>query len=169
MSDLARLRVLVADSNVHTRTIMVSVLKGLRVRAVTEARDGSDALEVLRRNPIDVAIADSEMGPIDGLSFTRLLRTSPDSPRPALPVILVTGRPDIDLIEEARDAGVHEILLKPLNIRALENRLRRAMVPRPFIRCESYVGPDRRRRRDLGYAGPERRAVEQPGLARAAS
>ena len=166
MTDLGRLRVLVADSNVHTRTIVTSVLKGLRVRAVTEARDGSDALELLRRNPIDVAIVDAEMGPIDGLAFTRLLRTSPDSVRPALPVILLTGRSDLELIHEARDAGVHEVLLKPLNIRALQQHLARAVAERPFIRCDSYVGPDRRRRRDAGYAGPERRSAASPASVR---
>ena len=29
--------------------------------------------------------------------------------------------------------------------------------PRPFIRSDDYFGPDRRRRDDPAYAGPERR------------
>ena len=32
--------------------------------------------------------------------------------------------------------------------------------PRPFVRTESYFGPDRRRKQDPRYNGPERRTTE---------
>ena len=32
---------------------------------------------------------------------------------------------------------------------------------RPFVRCDSYFGPDRRRHDDPKYTGPERRAGQR--------
>jgi hypothetical protein len=32
--------------------------------------------------------------------------------------------------------------------------------PRPFVRCNDYFGPDRRRRDDPGYTGPFRRVAD---------
>ncbi|OYW82753.1 MAG: two-component system response regulator, partial [Asticcacaulis sp. 32-58-5] len=34
------------------------------------------------------------------------------------------------------------------------------MRPRPFIRCSSYFGPDRRRKTDAAYKGPYRRNTD---------
>jgi hypothetical protein len=38
--------------------------------------------------------------------------------------------------------------------------------PRPYIRCETYFGPDRRRRQDPGFTGPWRRGGD-PGVTEA--
>ena len=35
--------------------------------------------------------------------------------------------------------------------------------PRPFVRCDTYVGPDRRRRKAEDYAGPWRRHDDTGG------
>jgi two-component system, chemotaxis family, chemotaxis protein CheY len=32
--------------------------------------------------------------------------------------------------------------------------------PRPFVRCDNYFGPDRRRRKAEDFAGPWRRAED---------
>jgi hypothetical protein len=32
--------------------------------------------------------------------------------------------------------------------------------PRPFVVCEDYIGPDRRRKAEMNYAGPLRRATD---------
>ena len=55
-------------------------------------------------------------------------------------------------------------MAKPVSARALWQRIEAVLErPRAFIRCATYVGPDRRRRSDPNYAGPERR-VSDPDI-----
>jgi hypothetical protein len=59
---------------------------------------------------------------------------------------------------KARDAGVTEFLAKPISAKALYNRILHIILnPRPFIKTETYFGPDRRRNVNAKYSGPERR------------
>ena len=71
---------------------------------------------------------------------------------------MLTSQATPSHIAAARDAGVTEILSKPLVVRQLLERLHAVVHhPRVFIRTDSYFGPDRRRRTAAGYAGPRRR------------
>ena len=95
---------------------------------------------------MDVAVVDYKMTPLNGVEFVRLVRNSPDSPDPFLPVIMLTGHADRRRIDEARDAGVTEFLVKPVTAKALIGRLQGLILtPRPFVKLDGYFGPDRRR------------------------
>jgi DNA-binding response OmpR family regulator len=99
------------------------------------------------------------MNPLDGLDFVRLLRQSPSSPCPTVPVIMVTGHSTLHHVQEARDAGVDELLTKPVAARDLVDRLFQVVEHRrAFVKTDGYFGPERRRRADLSYTGPKRRA-----------
>jgi two-component system, chemotaxis family, chemotaxis protein CheY len=157
-SSLEALRIMVVDDNPHMRAILHSILDGMGVRHIADAPDGATALETLRKWPADIVLADYHMAPVDGVEFTYLVRNSPDSPDPFLPIIMVTGFADKPRVFEARDAGVTEIIVKPITARALIDRMNAVIFrPRPFIRTESYFGPCRRRRQDPSYTGPWRR------------
>ena len=76
---------------------------------------------------------------------------------------MLTGHTSIERVRAARDAGVNEFLAKPVSAKAILTRLISVIEhPRPFVRTKVYFGPDRRRHRDGGYHGPERRASEMP-------
>jgi CheY-like chemotaxis protein len=167
MSMLAALRVLLVDDNQHMRSIVAAVLAGVGVQQVRECWDGAEALDALRQWPADVAIVDFQMTPIDGVEFTRLVRNAGDSPNPFLPIIMLTGHAERHRVEEARDAGVTEFVVKPVTARAVLDRLNAVILrPRPFVRTSEYFGPDRRRRQDPAYAGPWRRRDDgEKGLA----
>lgn len=153
-----KLRVLVVEDNQFMRRILVSLLKGFGVEDVREAGDGAAAMEILRQFPADLALVDLMMDPIDGIEFTKLLRTSEDTPNPFLPVIMVTCHTERRRVEAARDAGVTEFVAKPVTARALLERIGAIIdAPRPFVRTKLYFGPDRRRRHSVAYSGPLRR------------
>ncbi len=103
---------------------------------------------------------------MDGLEFVRLLRTDTNSPNPFVPVIMLTAHTEAKRVVEARDAGVTEFLAKPISAHQLYSRIRAIIEhPRPFVRAKSYVGPDRRRRQEPDFKGPEQRTqdtAEQP-------
>lgn len=151
--------VLVVDDNQHMRALLIEVLRAIGASEVREASDGAEALNILRSRRIDLVICDLAMQPVDGIDFVRLLRTSPDSPDPMAPVIIVSGHSTSSKVFEARDAGANEFLVKPITARGVIDRITRVVHhPRDFVRSEDYVGPDRRRRIDPNFNGPWRRA-----------
>jgi two-component system chemotaxis response regulator CheY len=98
------------------------------------------------------------MQPMDGLEFTIQVRTSKESPNPQVPIIMVSGHTKIQQVQAARDSGITEFIVKPITTRDLLARLADISErPRPFVRSDSYLGPDRRRRNLENYAGPKRR------------
>jgi two-component system, chemotaxis family, chemotaxis protein CheY len=162
MSSFQSLQVLLVDDNQHMRTIASAVLQSAGVRVVREASDGAVALEILREHAVDVAIVDFNMFPLDGVEFTRLVRNSPDSANPYLPIIMMTGHSEKRRVFEARDAGVTEFMVKPITAKAILDRINAVIFhPRPFVKTEEYFGPDRRRSAGTNYKGPMRRAANK--------
>ncbi len=158
MSALASLRVLLVDDNAHMRSIVAAILKAAGVGRIIEVGDGAAALNTLRQEACDLAIVDFNMTPLDGVEFTRRVRSAPDSPNPYLPIIMMTGHAERSRVEEARDAGVTEFVVKPITARSILSRIQAVIFkPRPFIRSTDYFGPCRRRGRDRNYFGPFRR------------
>ena len=78
MSSLQSLAVLLVDDNQHMRAITSAVLNSAGIHKVHEAPDGAVALDILSHQPVDLAIVDYNMFPLDGVEFTRLVRTGPD-------------------------------------------------------------------------------------------
>jgi DNA-binding response OmpR family regulator len=98
------------------------------------------------------------MKPMDGIAFAREVRNNAGSPNPYIPIIMVTGHTERRRIEQARDAGVTEIMAKPITAGNLFQRIGEIVErPRAFVKSLTYFGPDRRRRADPDYDGPFRR------------
>lgn len=158
--DGQQLKVLLVEDNEHFRRLVKTILHAVNVRDIAEAGDGAEALERLSTFEADLCIVDWRMEGMDGLAFVRAIRQPEGSPNPYLPIIMCTGYTESALVLEARDAGVTEFLAKPISARSLLMRLLAVVrAPRPFIRCDSYFGPDRRRRQ-IDYPGEDRRLVK---------
>ena len=161
---LQALRMLLVDDNHHMRAIIFAMLQGLGLRELREARDGGQAFDMLRHEPFDIVLVDLLMRPVDGVHFTREIRNRADSPDVYLPIIMMTGHSERSRVEEARDAGVTEFVVKPLTARALVSRINAVIQkPRPFVRTTTYFGPDRRRRMEPDHPGPWRRRDDLVG------
>ena len=151
--DFANLAVLVVDDNRHMRTVVRTILEALGVKQIREAADGADALQKFALFAADLIICDRVMQPMDGVEFVTRVRTGTESPNPYVPIIMLTAHTEVQRIVEARNAGVHEVLAKPISAKALADRI--AMLfenPRPFVRSGTYFGPSQRR--DLPAAKP---------------
>ncbi len=76
-----------------------------------ETTDGGQALDAIsNEDNLDLAIVDVRMEPINGFEFIRALRGDDIM----MPVILVTGDDNPDLLGEASKLGVGAILKKPV-------------------------------------------------------
>ena len=158
--DFSEFYILVVEDNAFMRNLIRRMLQGVGVRNVLEARDGSEALELIGREHIDLILADWLMDPLDGCDFTRIARSAPDSPNQAVPIIIVSGYTEGWRVAQARDAGANEVLAKPLSADLLITRIVCLIEhPRAFITTPTFTGPDRRRKLDERYSGPERRRV----------
>lgn len=157
---LADVSVLVADAEINILGLTRSLLNGFGIRKVKLLSDAYAVLDMIEAGGIDVLMVDSDLAPLNGLEITKHVRLSAASPDIYLPVILTTTRPSMSLIMKARNIGVTELLAKPMTMRAVEQRVRAVVErPRPFVRCGTYFGPDRRRAQDPRYKGPDRRAA----------
>jgi CheY-like chemotaxis protein len=152
------LKALVVEDNPHMRTLLRSLLNALGITQVFEATDGEEAFGLLRDRQPDLILSDLSMKPMDGIAFVREVRTSVTSPNPYIPIIMVTGHTERHRVEAARDAGVTEVLAKPITAGNLFQRIGEIVDrPRAFVKCPGYFGPDRRRHAAEDYAGPFRR------------
>lgn len=164
--DLSGLRILVADDHVMTARLIGDVLRAAGVGEVWIAGDGFKAMAQLSLRAPHILFTDWRMPGMDGLELTRRIRaaaTKPDRavPDPRLPVILVTGQTSRRDVEQARRAGVNEFVVKPFTPASLLSRIQLVLTrPREFIVSDVYVGPDRRRRMEINYGGPLRRASD---------
>lgn len=155
------LRVLIVEDNPHMRTLLRSLLYMLGVKEIHESTDGASGFAALEKHEPDLALTDLAMKPVDGLAFTLQVRNDPASPNPYLPIVMVTAYTDRQSITAARDAGVTEIVAKPITVHSLSSRIAAVVEkPRPFVRSAGYFGPDRRRRTMAPYRGPRRRSTD---------
>ena len=146
-SNLSELVVMIVDDNDHMRRLLRSILESLSVAEVREATNGVTALNDSKLMIPDVIITDMMMEPLNGLEFTRMLRDDLTHPATRVPVLMITGYSEKQHVEAARDAGVTEFLAKPVTVKGVGARLNSLLTnPRPFVRTQTFTGPDRRRR-----------------------
>lgn len=151
--DFSRLTAMVVEDDPMSRDLVVSILEGVGLVRIERAANGEEAFKRLAVSVPDLIVSDVMMEPMDGIAFTRRLRTHRASPNPHIPVILLTAHTDRTTVIEARDAGVNAFVAKPVSIDEMRRKIQLVIDdPRQFIRSEDYVGPDRRRR-DVPLAG----------------
>ena len=163
-ADLSALKVLVADDHTVTARLIGDVLRAAGVGHVETAADGLRAREVLKAWDPHILFTDWNMPMMDGLELTRSIRRAAVAkdrmvPNPQIPVIMLTAMRSGREVELARRAGVNEFVIKPFTPASVISRIQLVLTrPRPFIVSERYIGPDRRRRVEISYSGPLRRA-----------
>jgi DNA-binding NtrC family response regulator len=108
-------QILVADDD-------VAALDGLRALLsawgfeVQTATDGRQALERIAKTQPALVITDIVMPTMDGLELLTALKIH----RPRLPVLVMTGQGDADMLASATAKGADGYLAKPLDLRRLK-------------------------------------------------
>ncbi len=161
--DYERLSFMVVDDSDHMRRLVRVILQAFGARAIQEASEGSEALDLMTGTTgPDILITNWNMMPLDGVELTRHIRNGEDTPNPYMPIIMITGFADRRRVLMARDAGITEYLIKPFSAKALHARIGAVVMrPRPFVRTRSFFGPDRRRHAG-DYQGQEKRKAAAP-------
>lgn len=156
--DPSEMTALVLDANHYARRITVDILRAMGFRRVSAAADPAEAWEMLRKTNPDIVLVEWIEGATGELDFVRRVRMSEDAPNRAAAMFMLTTRGSSTDVETARKAGVDGYLIKPISAQALQQRVKFVMEkPQPFVVTAAYVGPCRRRKRDLRYNGALRR------------
>jgi two-component system, NtrC family, response regulator AtoC len=115
-------RVLVVDDDAISCQLLGEVLQrdGL---SVLWATDPFDALERVRREPVDLAILDMRMPQMSGFDLMRRLREQ----TPDLPVIIMTAFGSIDTAVEAISSGAVDYVSKPMNVEEIRAAVHRVL------------------------------------------
>ncbi len=146
--DLSALRVLAIDDNGFSRRLVTAALRSLNIHQVAEAENAMDGISILRAFAPDMIVVDWVMPEIDGLQFAKQVRTDKSGNFRFLPIIMTTSYSEIWRVQQARDVGINEFVVKPFSARTLYTKIKTIIDnPRPYIDIEGgYFGPDRRRR-----------------------
>lgn len=147
-----KLRVLVVEDSGEMRRLVVALLQTMRVGCILEARDGKRGLEVFQTDKPDLIITDGSMQPMDGYEMTRLIRQSGNG-QGDLPILMISGHLNRDIVDHARDQGVTDYLAKPLSADVLYQAILRAVsIPLHIVETPTFRGPSPRRNLQVRHA-----------------
>ncbi|MDT8990521.1 response regulator [Curvibacter sp. APW13] len=120
---------LVVDDFDTMRRVTVNQLRLLGAEKILAARDGIEALRLLRHQPVDMILSDWNMPVMDGLSL--LLAVRADAKLAGIPFIMITAEAERPRVELAIANGVSSMLLKPYSPRQLMSRIQKGFEWRP--------------------------------------
>lgn len=106
----AKMHILVIDDEVTIREMFKAVLAGDRYYVATAA-DGKEALEWLKAQHFSLVFLDLKMPGLNGVETLRSIRQTNDR----LPVVIITGYPDSELMDQALQLGPLGVIKKPFS------------------------------------------------------
>jgi CheY-like chemotaxis protein len=118
-----RVKVLIVDSEYHTRKVIRALMLGMGCTRIFEASDADGSLAAIRAVHPDLVLLDWELPGMGGAEFVRGLRSDAAfaSGRPA--IIMMAAYSKRTRVLDAVRLGIHEFLLKPVSHDALRDRM----------------------------------------------
>ena len=108
-----RLRVLLVEDNPVNRAVAARLLER-RGQIVTIARNGREAVDLIKARPFDVALMDLQMPEMDGLEATAAIRASEEGTGRRLPIVAMTAHAMKGDRERCLRAGMDAYVSKPI-------------------------------------------------------
>ena len=116
-----KIKVLIVDDFSTMRRICKHLLKQIGFTNIVEADDGTTALNVLKKEKVELVLTDWNMPKMNGLELLKAIRKDPNLKH--LPVIMVTAEALNENIIAALKAGVNNYIVKPFNAQTLEKKI----------------------------------------------
>jgi two-component system chemotaxis response regulator CheY len=120
---MSEVRTLIVDDSSVMRKIVERSLRlaGLEPLVVFEAGSGSEGLELLKVQQVDLILSDINMPSMDGLEFLRQLRAK--NLAPGVPVVMITTESSMEFVQQAIQAGAQGYIRKPFTAEQVKERV----------------------------------------------
>jgi two-component system chemotaxis response regulator CheY len=120
---MSEIRTLIVDDSSVMRKIIERALRqaGLDPLVVHEAGSGTEGLEVLKAQHVDLILSDINMPLMDGLEFLRQIRTQ--NLAPGVPVVMITTESSEEHVRQAILAGAQGYIRKPFTSEQVKERV----------------------------------------------
>lgn len=144
--EFSKQRILLIENNKMMRRLVRDMLLNFKVKQqnIVEVSTVEAALEHVYSDNFNLVILDFFLGDLDGGDFTRHVRTDPRCPNRKVPILLITASPNHEKVLKVLEAGVNEVLAKPIAPSALFYRMFAMLSrPLPFVISREYTGPSR--------------------------
>ena len=113
--------IMVVDDDDIMRKLMTKILHAQQY-AVEAVSNAVAALRSLQTQLPDLILMDVQMPAIDGIELTRRLKEI--EAYAGIPIVMLTGRGEQQIIDQCRDAGATDYLIKPFEREVLLQKLR---------------------------------------------
>ena len=120
---MSGIRTLIVDDSSVMRKIVERALRqaGLDPLVVHEACSGTEGLEVLKAQQVDLILSDINMPSMDGLEFLRQIRAQQLAL--GVPVVMITTESSEDHVKAAIRAGAQGYIRKPFTAEQVKERV----------------------------------------------
>ena len=114
---------MVVDDSAAIRKILQRVLRqtGVAIRAIHEAGDGQEALELLKSQPVDLVLTDINMPKMDGIQLLAAIKGS--AKWRSIPVVMITTEGGETKVGEAVKLGAAGYVRKPFTADQIKEKL----------------------------------------------
>lgn len=122
MIDIQKMTVLVVDDMISMCRSIQAMMRVIGYgRNFFLAHNGKEALDILKKEPIDLILLDYNMPGMSGAEALNHIREDRDLRD--LPVLMVTAHAYGDYVAEAAESEIDAYLLKPLTVKVLQEKI----------------------------------------------
>lgn len=114
---------LIVDDDKFSRAFVKTALYQIGVKNTKEAATVEEAKEVLQNFNISAILLDHQMPNQTGIELAKQIKNGDIGNNKDTPIIIVTVDAKEKTVLEAKAAGIHEYLIKPISPLALKKRL----------------------------------------------
>ena len=127
--DSAKAHILVVEDNAVAAMALTIALKPLHCE-VDVAENGKIALNKATKNSYSLILMDVGLPDFSGIEVTKKIRALPDNKKSKVPIVAQTGHANNQkMVQECLDAGMQEVLAKPVSTSLLESIFKRYIFP----------------------------------------
>jgi len=119
------IKILIVDDFATMRRILKNILKQLVFVNITEADDGTTALEQLKSGHFDLIISNWNMPKMTGLDLLKTVRGMSDIKD--IPFLMVTAEAQKQNVISAVQAGVSNYVVKPFTAEQIADKLEKIL------------------------------------------
>ena len=127
--------ILIADDEEAIQKLLAKFLQKEGYRLFT-AINGEEAVDIVKKNPVDLAILDMVMPEMDGVEALQQIKVLD----PTIEVLMITGKSNVHLLRKVLfEYGAYDYLLKPFDMMEFKLTIQRALHMRKLAQQSSHA------------------------------